>query len=533
METSNSALEQFRQQWKEEVSARARGNRKSPSKNIEAIENGGSKPSMESEPSTALPESRPTAGGGRGAERSSRLGIDMESLSNLGLGQLTLGDGNHDEFSALTSPEPESALEYYERAVEKESQGNLRDSLSHYRKAYRMDDCVDQAYKQKHFPPLSIPENPNPSGASVTVASTAHHSSKDLAVPTSVSSFVLGFASAVITGSPPIIEGDEPPRCPIAGLPSEILFSILLSTAISDPAAFSRLALVCRKLAYHVFVENQIWRRVALGPEFGIAGQVYDFQTDLRGNPVTHRVLEPNLQKPAIEQNICEGSNDENWREIFHSYPRIRFTGLYISTANYVRAGSASVTQVSWNSPVHIVTYYRYLRFFRDGTVISLLSVHEPIDVVHHLTRENLPLSGRKDHTTQNATSLANGATASQGSVQAPTVHQVLKHALRGRWRLCQPSAATEYATEHLPKPIVGLDRDLLIETEGVGPQYQYTMHLALSSSSRSPHGVKNNKLQWKGFWSYNQLTDDWAPFRLKNDRAFFFSRVKRYGLGS
>ena len=34
--------------------------------------------------------------------------------------------------------EPRSALEHYERAVEKEDQGNLGDSLSHYRKAYRV-----------------------------------------------------------------------------------------------------------------------------------------------------------------------------------------------------------------------------------------------------------------------------------------------------------------------------------------------------------------------------------------------------------
>jgi len=79
---------------------------------------------------------------------------------------------------------------------------------------------------------------------------------------------------------------------------------------------------------------------------------------------------------------------------------------------------------------------------------------------------------------------------------------------------------------------LTGEEGDLHIETEGAGPRYLYTMLLSMESSSRSKHAVKNNKLQWKGFWSYNQLTNDWAEFQLKNDKAFFFSRVRSYGLG-
>jgi len=43
--------------------------------------------------------------------------------------------------------------------------------------------------------------------------------------------------------------------------------------------------------------------------------------------------------------------------------------------------------------------------------------------------------------------------------------------------------------------------------------------------------GATNNKLMWQGYWSYNRLTDDWAEYGLKNDRAFYWSRVKSYGL--
>ncbi len=73
---------------------------------------------------------------------------------------------------------------------------------------------------------------------------------------------------------------------------------------------------------------------------------------------------------------------------------------------------------------------------------------------------------------------------------------------------------------------------NLLIETEGVDPdKYIFKMELALKSAGRAG-GTRNNKLNWKGFWSYNKLTDDWAEFGLRNDKAFFWSRVRSYGMG-
>lgn len=70
----------------------------------------------------------------------------------------------------------------------------------------------------------------------------------------------------------------------------------------------------------------------------------------------------------------------------------------------------------------------------------------------------------------------------------------------------------------------------MFVETEGVGKKYMYRMELSVNGAGKKATG--NNKLQWKGYWSYNILTDDWAQFGLKNDKAFFFSRVKSYGFG-
>jgi len=208
---------------------------------------------------------------------------------------------------------------------------------------------------------------------------------------------------------------------------------------------------------------------------------------------------------------------------MFHHRPRLRFGGVYISTVNYVRPGASSPTTISWNTPVHIVTYYRYLRFFRDGSCISLLTTAEPVDVVHHLLKEHL-------HT-------------NHGGLPS----NVMKHALGGRWRLsgpsltstpAQPSGETtthDPSTPHTlssPEKTLEPEGNLYIETLGPDSKYTYHLNLALRSASHRPGATKNNKLVWRGFWSYNRLTDDWAEFGLRNDRAFFWSRVRSWGTG-
>lgn len=205
---------------------------------------------------------------------------------------------------------------------------------------------------------------------------------------------------------------------------------------------------------------------------------------------------------------------------MFQKRPRLRFSGCYISTVNYTRPGAPTPSQVSWNTPVHIVTYYRYLRFFRDGSCVSLLTTTEPTDVVHYLCKENL----HTHHT---------------GGLPSA----VMNHALKGRWKLSGPDPPTSLlpsrmmrtssaATSSQLGPSSEAEGTVHIETLGVGgDKYIYKMELSLRSGGRST-GTRNNKLAWRGFWSYNKLTDDWAEFGLRNDRAFVWSRVGSYGMG-
>jgi len=194
-----------------------------------------------------------------------------------------------------------------------------------------------------------------------------------------------------------------------------------------------------------------------------------------------------------------------SYRTMFRQRPRLRFGGCYISTVNYTRPGATS-SNWTWNAPVLIVTYYRYLRFFRDGSAISLLTTAEPADVVPYLRKEHLH---------------------SNHSGALP--QSVMKDALSGRWRLSgDPYGPAKAVAEDEEE--VEVEGDVHVETLGVVPKYHYRLLLSVSSAGKAS-ATRSNKLVWKGFWSYNKLTDDWAEFGRRNYKPFYWSRVRSYGI--
>lgn len=341
---------------------------------------------------------------------------------------------------------------------------------------------------------------------------TAHHSSDG--PPKPIKELVASFADLKIEGAPPVIEGTDPPPCPLAELPEEILIHILTDLAVQDVGSFTKTAQVCKKLAYIIMREEQIWKRVCQSTIFGFPAMHYKWQREVLGGPLIaeqEEELEESdsdtaIATPPTKEEVTETLYTEayssSWQRMFRHRPRIRFNGCYISTVNYIRAGQATQSATTWGSPVHIVTYFRYLRFFRDGTVISLLSTVEPVDVVHNLTKELQTL-----HRKGNAAYL-------------PTIF--MKHALQGRWRLSSIADEPEVSLKEA-------EGDVFVETEGANEKYLYRMKFSLGNAGKI---VRNNKLNWQGFWCYNMLTDDTGEFPGKNDKAYHFSRVKSYGLG-
>jgi F-box protein 9 len=123
MEEANPELESFRQKWRAEVSARSKP--------------GGAH--KESQASTSKPARRPPAAPRITTDKDVVEEEYTEPQPYHDLGQSSgLGGIEDGESSKNDSAEPHSALEHYEKAVERESQGSLGDSLNLYRKAFKV-----------------------------------------------------------------------------------------------------------------------------------------------------------------------------------------------------------------------------------------------------------------------------------------------------------------------------------------------------------------------------------------------------------
>lgn len=408
----------------------------------------------------------------------------------------------------------------------------------------QLDSSVDKTYRNKHYAHVWKKPAQQPPSTTPVSAPVQPHQDEQANLPTS--ELIASFGSLPIPQAEPLIENTPPPSCPMANVASDVVVEIMSHLALMDPASLCRMALVCKRLAYHFAYEQHIWKRLCQSTQFGFGGMHYSFACDIHG----HREYTLARRYTPFPQGIPLQIPKplSSWSQVFQMFPRIRFTGVYISTVNYTRAGAASAYQsISWNSPIHIVTYYRYLRFYPDGTVISLLDTTEPRDVVPHISKENL-IAARSSHRHPQRRMSDPGSTVDGASDTVPPVAMAaMKRALRGRWHLGQPTPSDSNPGSMSERPSLpdksraaSLDpRDVIIETEGVDPKYVYTLHLTLRSpsSSRTVNGnmthnpSKNTKLVWKGYWAYKKHSDDWIEFPLRNDRAFIFRRVRGWGM--
>lgn len=127
----NAELESFRREWREEVA------RRSKPRSTQAVPQAAAAP-----PPTRLPPTHHAAADRKDLEEEGPppASFDPEELAQQ-VGELSVQpekEADEDEFTRRDVMEPNTALEHFERAVEKEAAGKLGDSLQHYRKAYRV-----------------------------------------------------------------------------------------------------------------------------------------------------------------------------------------------------------------------------------------------------------------------------------------------------------------------------------------------------------------------------------------------------------
>ena len=196
---------------------------------------------------------------------------------------------------------------------------------------------------------------------------------------------------------------------------------------------------------------------------------------------------------------------------MWRSRPRIRFNGIYISTCNYIRAGAVAPSR-TWGAAVHVVTYYRYLRFFRDGRCLSLCTTHEPSEIVRQLTPDLLEkLTNRK-------VVVPTGRQRKNRQVLSEVKENPLENTYKGRWKLGgEPVAEGKESYD---------EAALSVETEGVYEKYTYRMDFELKGQEKG-----RSRLVWTGFNALDRERDEWVELSRKNEKGFVFSRVKAYGV--
>lgn len=179
---------------------------------------------------------------------------------------------------------------------------------------------------------------------------------------------------------------------------------------------------------------------------------------------------------PAVRVAALRAERAASWRDLFVYQPRVRQHGTYIASCQYTQQGLSE--ENVWVRVLHVVEFYRYLRFFPNGQCLSMLTTDTPADVVHQL------VPGLR----------AKGLAA-------------------GRWRLLPGAADATVVVEDLHDATL--------------PGYRFQMTLHLHASPGRWH-----KLDLIEHASLNLHTGEVLPFpRQKHLRPFYFSRVRGYGV--
>ncbi|GES82728.1 F-box protein 9 [Rhizophagus clarus] len=241
----------------------------------------------------------------------------------------------------------------------------------------------------------------------------------------------------------------------ISKLPNELLICILKQLILAGDvnSLENGFALVCKKF-FLLSRDSSIWHLLC------------------------ERIYNVDNHKELVK--MCVNTHGNDWRRMYIERPRVRLDGVYISKCKYLRPGLAENT---WIQPTHLVTYYRYLRFFSDGSCITLLTTKEPIQVVKNFDK----------------------------IVSILKISEKSKNFMIGYWKF-------------MNNDDISSENQVIIRANDNGlPKFTFHLKFDLKSTSIG----KFNKLSWIEYYSVNNLTTEKTELLLKNESNYYFSKVK------
>lgn len=357
-----------------------------------------------------------------------------------------------------------NALEVYSRAVKHEQAGELDNALRLYRQAFRADSNVDKSYHLKEqrartLDAISLTATTLEENAENTAAVSTMNAQSTSALPGAVhmklppSSHITerqvsGLLASILAQFPMPLSfepEDERALSTLQRFPDELLVHIL---SYLGAAAIECFALVSRK-ARVITLDATIWR------------------------PFVETIYRPPQISPDEKLDDILDKYSSNYRRVYIEQPRVRLDGVYIAVCHYIRHG---LSENAWVNISHLITYHRYLRFYPNGQVISLLAneEHEPQHII---------------------------------TVLRPTIR--MKGFYIGTWKLS------------------GLTVQISNLLDPSNPTARYSFQMTLTLRSR-PLG-RWNKLEFNEYESINLEDGEATALGLKNERPFWFSKVRSY----
>ncbi|KTB23808.1 F-box protein HRT3 [Nakaseomyces glabratus] len=334
-----------------------------------------------------------------------------------------------------TNPRADEALQLWEQGAAKEQAGSLMDAINFYRKALKVHDGVEKLYRKKLQEDYKLQQK-------LEALNLNDKSNGD----TENTSDVNGTSEEA---------GPVDPCWILEMLPDDILLQIIKQVVYMSGESWVNLSKTCasfNKLCFHNSLPYQAFA------DYIYPKQVYDSET-LQMNKVTDmKSFTKEIWGDDAKQMIC-------------NRPFIKYHGIYISVVNVIRYGANDEGSLSLMNPIHILTYYRYFRFYPDGSCLRLLTTDEPSFVVKHFSKET-----------------------------------PIKDSEICRWSL-------------------GFDYDFgLLHITRTSDKYEFHEKFVIKNQGRKKH----HQLAWL---SSVVIDNEGVEMEnsLKNERAFHFSRVKSY----
>ncbi|KAL6945314.1 hypothetical protein ACO0QE_002764 [Hanseniaspora vineae] len=262
-----------------------------------------------------------------------------------------------------SDPKIFKSLELWELGFSKEQQGSMTDAIKYYRQALRLNPDVESTYRKKVQHEIKV----NRELQELKVRENQELVKKLQSIDKNDSKENTPDEEKVVLEPCLLFEM----------LPSELLMSICEQVMCMSGESWVNLSLTCSFLNTLSFSENsRIFKR--------LARKIYPYQSyDL----TLFRRLSPVETKNINELQLESYSYD--YRKMLRERPFMKFEGIYISVNNYLRHGSIPEGSSSLLNPIHMITYYRYFRFFSNGTVLRFVTSEEPQAIVKKFN-ENL-----------------------------------------------------------------------------------------------------------------------------------------------